>query len=380
MQKIIISFVFIFLAHFLQAQQNVLLMIRKLPADHPKDSAIYIAGSFNGWNPRDERYKLNYGAHGYTIEFSLQKGNYEYKFTRGGWDKVECKKDGSPLENRVLKLENDLSLQLDIDEWQDRFPVKPKKSTASRSVQIMDTAFWLPQLQRQRRVWIYLPASYHNDQRRKYEVLYMHDGQNVFDDSTSFSGEWGLDEMLDSINREVIVVAIDHGNEKRMNEYNPYDHERFGKGEGKSYIDFLARTLKPYIDKHYRTKKKKKHTMIAGSSMGGLISMYAVLSYPKVFGGAGVFSPAFWVAPRIYDEINKKGKKVKSNIYFYAGKQEGERMVPDLLKAFETMGSVSKSHMRAVIKDEGRHNELAWRKELPAAFFFMLDGDQHNGH
>jgi predicted alpha/beta superfamily hydrolase len=208
----------------------------------------------------------------------------------------------------------------------------------------------------------------------------MHDGQNVFDDSTSFSGEWGLDEMLDSIHREVIVVAIDHGNEKRMNEYNPYDHDRFGKGEGKAYAAFLARTLKPYIDKHYRTKKKKKHTMIAGSSMGGLISMYAVLSYPKVFGGAGVFSPAFWVAPRIYDEINKKGKKVKSNIYFYAGKQEGERMVPDLLKAFENLGSVSKSRMRIVIKDEGRHHESAWRKELPTAFFYMLDGDQHNGY
>ena len=92
----------------------------------------------------------------------------------------------------------------------------------------------------------------------------------------------------------MIVVAIDHGGTKRINEYCPYDMEGFGKGEGDQYLQFLVKTLKPYIDKNYRTKKDKENTYIAGSSMGGLISMYAVLKYPYVFGGAGVFSPAFW--------------------------------------------------------------------------------------
>ena len=126
------------------------------------------------------------------------------------------------------------------------------------------------------------------------------------------------------------------------------------------------KTLKPFIDKNYRTLKDKENTFIAGSSMGGLISLYAVLKYPNVFGGAGVFSPAFWISgTKIFNDIEKKGKKVNSRIYFYGGKQEGETMVPDMLKAFETMAKVSKSKMTTVIRDDGKHNEARWRIEFP---------------
>src|SRR4028118_338545 len=109
-----------------------------------------------------------------------------------------------------------------------------KKSTATRNVKIISTNFYIPQLNRYRRIWIYLPESYASS-RKKYPVLYMHDGQNVFEDSTSFSGEWGVDETLDTLaskTSECIVVAIDNGGDKRMNEYAPYNMERFGKGEG----------------------------------------------------------------------------------------------------------------------------------------------------
>ena len=120
----------------------------------------------------------------------------------------------------------------------------------------------------------------------------MHDGQNVFDDASSYSGEWGVDEALDSMAagcREIIVVAIDNGGDKRMNEYSPYDMERFGKGEGDAYAEFLVKTLMPYINKHYPASRKRKDQFIAGSSMGGLISLYTVLKYPRSFGAAGIF-------------------------------------------------------------------------------------------
>src|SRR4030095_5506014 len=122
-----------------------------------------------------------------------------------------------------------------------------------------------------------------------------------------------------------------------MNEYNPYDHEKFGRGEGELYVDFLAKTLKPYIDKNYRTKKDAANTLIAGSSMGGLISMYAVVKYPKVFGKAGVFSPAFWVAPQLKADIEKKVKPSTHKnlrIYLYGGDQEGADMVQEMLYIF----------------------------------------------
>ncbi len=246
------------------------------------------------------------------------------------------------------------------------------KGSASGNVIIIDTAFAIPQLQRSRKIWIYLPAGY-STSKKKYPVLYMHDGQNVFDSATAYAGEWGVDEFLDSVKlKESIVVAIDNGLNKRMNEYNPYDSERFGKGEGGLYVDFLVKTLKPYIEKKYRTKKCRKSRFIAGSSMGGLISLYAVLKYPRVFGGAGIFSPAFWVAPKIYDDIQSKGRKVKGKLYFYAGKQEGETMVPYMLKAFEALTSVSRSKISTVIRDEGRHNEATWRKEFPLFYAWLL--------
>lgn len=358
---------------FLFGQSSVRLEINSLPPYHPSGSDIYIAGSFNGWNPQDTKYKFQHGLDGkYSIELTLDNGTYEYKITRGGWDNVECKKGGTGIENRIIKVEGPATIQVDIEEWQDRFPAKPRINTASRNVRVIDTAFLIPQLNRVRRVSIYLPADY-TSSRKKYPVLYMQDGQNVFDDATSYAGEWGVDEFLDSNEiKKCIVVTIDHGDNKRFNEYSPYDHERFGKGEGDLYAEFITMTLKRYIDKNYRTKKGRKNTFIAGSSMGGLISLYAVLKYPKVFGGAGVFSPSFWVAPRIYEDIRAKARKVKARIYFYAGKHESETMAPETLRAFAGMAGVSKSKMKTVIRDEGRHNEASWRKEFPLFYEWLL--------
>ncbi|MGZ8541729.1 MAG: alpha/beta hydrolase [Chitinophagaceae bacterium] len=360
-------------------QNTIQLQIKSLPAYHPSGSNIYAAGSFNGWNPQDENFKFQHENSGiYTLDLKLDKGNYEYKITRGGWDNVECKKNGAGSGNRVLKIEKDEIVELVIEEWADRFPAAPKKSTAGKNVKIIDTAFLIPELKRTRRIWIYLPECYDSCSKR-FPVLYMHDGQNLFDDSTSYSGEWGIDNYLDSLGKnakECIVVGIDNGGNKRLNEYSPYDFtlggigafSRSNKGEGDAYINFLVKTLKPFIDRNYRTVKNKANTAIAGSSMGGLISLYALLKYPRVFGAAGVFSPAFREAPKIFDDIKLKGRKVYSKIYFYAGKQEGETMVPDMLKAYESMSKISKSKMQAVIRDGGQHNEPTWRQEFPLFF------------
>jgi predicted alpha/beta superfamily hydrolase len=365
------------------AQNTIHLQIKSLPVYHPSGSNIYAGGSFNGWNPQDENYKFQHDKDGnYFLDLKLEKGVYEYKVTRGGWDKAECKKAGEGMANRSLKVEGKGKIELIIEEWADRFHSAPKKSTTSKNVQVIDTAFLIPQLKRTRRVWIYLPESYATGTER-FPVIYMHDGQNVFDDATSYSGEWGVDEYLDSLGvdtKKCIVVAVDNAGIKRLNEYCPYNfkltgiaaHSKSNKGEGNAYVDFLVKTLKPFIDKKYRTAKDKDNTAIAGSSMGGLISLYAVLKYPKVFGTAGVFSPAFWIAPKIFEDIKTKGKKVSSRIYFFAGKQEGETIVRDMLKAYEAMTKVSNSKMQAVIRDDGKHNEETWRKEFPLFYEWVL--------
>lgn len=364
------------------AQHTIKLEIKSLPSNHSYKDFIYAAGSFNGWNPQDAQCKFQKDDKGnYVLNLQLNPGSYEYKITRGGWDKVECKPQGIGVANRILKVEGPATIEINVEEWQDHFPPLKRASTSSKNVRIIDTAFWMPQLKRKRRVWIYLPEDYARSGKR-YPVLYMHDGQNVFDDATSYSGEWGVDEFLDSTTlKKCIVVGIDNGGDKRLNEYCPYDFSLTGiasnyktnKGEGGLYADFLVKTLKPFIDKRYRTAKDKKNTFIAGSSMGGLISLYTVLKYPTVFGGAGVFSPAFWVSgSNIYRDIRKKGRSVRSKIYFFGGKLEGDSMIPDMLKAFQGMAAVSRSTMTTVIRDEGLHNEATWRKEFPLFYEWLM--------
>ena len=367
------------------AQQKLRIEINSLPSNNPANSSIFIAGSFNSWNPQNRNFQFQKNEKGYFLELSLNAGSYEYKITRGGWDKVECSKEGKDIGNRTLKADANTNVDVSIEGWKDLFTSssQPKKSTANKNVRIIDTAFFIPQLKRTRRVWIYLPSTY-NSSTKKYPVLYMHDGQNVFDDATSFSGEWGVDEALDTLGlkyKECIVVGIDNGGDKRLNEYCPYDFSLSGiaannktnVGEGRKYVDFLVKTLKPFIDKKYRTLKDSKNTFTAGSSMGGLISMYAVLEYPKVFGGAGVFSPAFWVGPKIFDDIKTKGKKVNAKIYFYAGDAEGESMVPITIRAFNEMHRVSKSKMAEVIRAGGKHNEPRWRMEFPLFYEWIMN-------
>jgi len=261
-----------------------------------------------------------------------------------------------------------------------------RESTANKQVQIVDTSFFMPQLNRHRRIWIYLPASYANS-KKKYPVMYLQDGQNVFDNKTSFAGEWGVDEAMDTLtmsNMESIIVAIDNGSDNRLSEYSPYDFQiergkanaslppANVKAEGNQYVDFIVKTLRPYINKNYRTQKLRKHTFIAGSSMGGLISLYALLKYPKVFGGAGIFSPSFWVSEQLKTDIKNKSKKVKGEIYLYAGQQEGGSMVPDLLAIFQLLNKYSKARLTTVIRAEGKHNEASWRKEFPEFYKWLL--------
>ncbi|MGC4036666.1 MAG: alpha/beta hydrolase-fold protein [Chitinophagaceae bacterium] len=375
MLKLIPALAGVIITTVLMAQHKVTVRIGSLPPHHAAGSDIFIVGTFNGWNPNDVNYRFQHTSTGYEIHLSLADGDYEYKVTRGGWNKVECKKDGSAIDNHLLKVTTDTSLTLDIEEWSDRFPAHKRASTASKNVHIVDTAFFIPQLNRTRRIWIYLPEEYERTVEH-YSVLYMQDGQNVFDEATAFADEWGIDEYFDKIaDRGIttIVIAIDNGGSKRMNEYSPYDTEKFGKGEGDDYVDFLVKTVKPFIDQHYRTKQDKANTTIAGSSMGGLISLYAIIKYPDVFGGAGIFSPSLWIAPKLFDEIKLKGPSINSKIYFYSGKNEGGSMAEDTRRAYEIMKQYSPSKLTLDVMEDGKHDEPSWRKEFPKFYEWMRE-------
>lgn len=245
-----------------------------------------------------------------------------------------------------------------------------QESTASKNVSTFSIAS--PELQTTKKIWIYLPENYKNS-KKKHPAFYMHDAQNLFDEKTSFVGEWNVDEKLDSLRAQVIVVGIEHGNEKRIDELTPYSNEKYGGGNGEKYTDFIVKTLKPYVDSHYRTKTAAKNTTIMGSSLGGLISMYAVLKYPETFGKAAVFPPSFWFSDKIYN-LAAASPKLKTKIYFLCGDHEGEDMAADLQKMKTLLLEnkvITPKHMETKIIKKGEHNEKLWRDGLVQSFLWL---------
>ena len=356
------------------AAQSVLKIIR-VPANTPPADTIFVAGTFNSWNPHAPAYALAKNADGsYQIALPAGLGAVEYKFTRGSWAKAE------ESANRKADLAKSVLISHEVLAWS--APAAPRKSTASARVHVLSESFGLPQLGRHRRILLYLPADYGAQPKRRYPVLYMHDGQNVFDAATSFSGEWGVDETLDRLRAAgldptgSIVVAVENDNQHRADEYIPWRNAEIkGGGQGGAYVDFLANTLKPYVDAHYRTRPDAAHTGVAGSSLGGLISVYAALKYPRVFGEVGAFSPAFWVCDDSLRAFAKTHPAARTaRFYFVCGPQESETMLPlmaqwrDELRAEGVPANNLSFHAPA----DGQHREWFWQREFPAAYQFLF--------
>lgn len=380
MKKIFV-FSFAFLVFSIaKAQYNIRLVVTNVATKSNDD--IYVTGNFNDWKPGEAAYKLKPfgGGRRVIVIKDVAAGNYAFKFTRGNFDRVETEADGRDINDRIIEVvDKDVSIEITIKGWKDNYPDKPKPYTASPQVKIIDTAFLMPQLNRKRRIWIYLPKSY-SSSNKTYPVLYMNDGQNLFNEQTALFGEWCVDETIDSIikngGKECIIVGIDNGGEKRLNEYAPYPFENNKikyTAEGKLYIDFLANTLKPFIDKKYRTKNNAENTFIAGSSMGAVISLYAILKYPKIFGGCGVFSPAFWTSKDLFVDAATFKNESLFKIYFYSGKKEGSQVADEMNKMADVFSNKVNIKMYRTVTEFGEHNEKSWKREFGAFYSWILN-------
>ncbi|MBA3531574.1 MAG: alpha/beta hydrolase [Ardenticatenales bacterium] len=242
---------------------------------------------------------------------------------------------------------------------------------------VVITDVWSPELENKRDIAIYLPPSYNTTEKR-YPVLYMHDAQNLFDEGMSFSGEWQVDENMELLAEqgvEAIVVGIPNRAEERMQECCPFacdDTPSFGD----EYVRFIGETLKPMIDERFRTLPMSQTTGILGSSMGGLITLYAFFRYPEVFGIAGAMSPSLWFADRaIYPFIEATERAPGRKLHLDIGTEEGEdaladaRRMRDLLLAEGYQVGQELLYM----EDEGAmHTESAWAYRLQVALRFLL--------
>jgi predicted alpha/beta superfamily hydrolase len=255
-------------------------------------------------------------------------------------------------------------------------------SPASGITQVTLPAVWSPQLRNRRTVDVYLPATY-DEGRDRYPVLYMQDGQNLCDPATAFAGTWGVLDVLADLARsglEPIVIGIHHKGRDRITEYSPFPDRRFGPGKGDRYVRFLASTLKPYIDRRFRTSRARDATAILGSSMGGLISFYALIKQPRIFGAAGAMSPAFWYGDRgIFDVVGRlkpPGRTTSpARIYLDMGTEEGAVALRDaraMADRLERAGYRRGQSLLWVEEAGGRHTEHDWCRRLGRAIRFLL--------
>ena len=245
-----------------------------------------------------------------------------------------------------------------------------RKSTKSENVSVLELEFAFKEIGKTpHKIRVYLPPNY-NETKKKYPVIYMHDGQNLFDNATSYIGEWGVDETLNTLfqkkGKGFIVVGIDNGGEARIAEYTPWAHKKYGGGKGAFYIDFIVKTLKPMIDRKFRTKSKAKHTAIIGSSLGGLISYYGGLKHPEIFGKIGALSTSFWFSDKVNEFTVEHAKQQSTRMFMLVGGKEGENMVPDQEHSEKLLleNGFKAKNLKTKIVPDGTHSESFWKAEF----------------
>ncbi len=359
-----------------QIENNTLVF--ELTTPMASDLPVYIAGAFNNWNPADEAFRFQQvGEQTYhlqlTMPLAMQQG-FEYKYTRGSIDTFEIDEYGNEAHNRTFHTQQKL-VQDYVSNWK-RQGLNFNPALLPEKVLISED-FEIPQLIKTRRVAALLPYNYHETDRR-YPVLYLQDGQNLFDDHAPF-GSWSVDKKLATLMErgkgDIIIIAIDHAAEDRITEYTPSLQTRLGKGDGKKYVRFLADTLKHTVDKIFRTLPEREHTGMGGSSMGGLISIYAGLMYPEEYGRLMVFSPSLWVAPNIHFNMVQFDEPFNSKVYLYGGGEEGSYMVPNMkrfIEALKKQGTGVDTEFHLSVDPHGKHNEVRWGEEFPKAVEWLF--------
>jgi predicted alpha/beta superfamily hydrolase len=254
----------------------------------------------------------------------------------------------------------------------------PRRGVRRRAVHTI-SGVGSPELGNTRNLSIYLPPSYDRGRTRRYPVVYMQDGQNLFSRATSYAGDWGLVDRLDTLSAtgiEAIVVGVWNAGEARLAEYSPFRDSAHGGGAGDRYVSFLADTVKPLVDRRFRTRSDPSDTGVAGSSMGGLISLYAVLSKRSTFGFAAVQSPSVWFADGAivpFVESTPRG----GPIYLDVGGREGDRQVPEVRRLRDSLcGKGYREGVDLMYEEdaEGEHSEAAWGRRFPQALVFLLGG------
>jgi len=340
-----------------------------VPADTPADSGVFVSGNqptLGDWDGIGAA--LTKGGDGrWSVALSFPIGTaLEFKLTRGSWDTVEKDSSGGEIGNRTFTISDaDEALEVTVAAWRDRVPVPPGPAGLD-FIRGVSSQFLAPD----RDIVIYTPPGYDEATTTRYPVLYMHDGQNLMDPATSaFGVAWEIDDtattLIDDSRMEPIIIVGIYNTNDRIPEYTEVPDSEYGGGDADNYGRFIIEELKPDIDALYRTKPEAASTGLAGSSLGGLVSMYLGLEHSEVFSRLGVVSPSVWWADQdIVTRVQALTAKLPLKIWLDIGTAEGSGSALDdtrtLRDALIAEGWVLGQDLKYGEYQGAAHNESAW--------------------
>lgn len=363
MKKILFVIIFTVICS-IQNYSQINVKIEVISHNVKSDEKVFIAGNIpmlGNWNPGLVNLeKINDSTWSKTFSFEPNQ-KLEFKFTKGSWGNEALNQNKAVPENYLFTTNSDTTLCFNINYWKDEFlnSIKHKVTGKVEYYYNFKGENILP-----RDIVVWFPPSYDSLHEKHYPVLYMQDGQNIFDPATSsFGNDWQLDETADSLIRhkainEIIIVGIYNTYQRNM-EYSETD-------SGYAYMKFIVNKLKPFIDVTYRTLPDKENTAVGGSSLGGLISFMLAWQYPNVFSKAACLSPAFKIGKIDFVSNVLSYKGPRKNIKFYidnGGLDLEEKLQPgvdEMLSALEKQGYQRGRDIYYYKDYKATHNELAW--------------------
>ena len=348
---------------------------------------ISIGSNLNDWDPTNTDYaltKVTSTKYKLVLEIDISGGAKEilYKYTiqsfsnENPWSKVEKGANGEEISNRKVVISKNTEKVLKVEDKVAMFNEYSSNSTVVGNLDIFTMT--MTSLNKTRKIRVWTPSSYDPNGTKRYPVLYMHDGQNLFDKYTSFAGEWGIDESIETLIESkgidgFIVVGIDNGSD-RMIEYTP-NWSDTPEMEGGKYGEFIINELKPHIDKNYLTLKDRENTMIGGSSMGGLISFYIGLKYKDTFGHILAMSSSFHrnTIDARQEFINSLTLENLPKLYLDSGYPKDNSEYVDVVKAELINKGYPESLIYTRKVDGHTHSEASWQKRFPEAISWLFN-------
>jgi predicted alpha/beta superfamily hydrolase len=383
-----------------------------------KDDPIYMAGTFNNWNAGDIRYQLEPQSDiRWRFTFpKLEEGKtLSFKFTRGSWDKSEISSDDADTTNRTLEPVDvsglspgePIKIQMVVEKWADqRGPARPsvRKDGGLYPYRTIPVEGDLRRLQvtggaataagQVRDLLVWLPPGYDAPENasRSYPVLFMHDGQNIFEKHPQIPAEWQMDETLTRLIKSksiepIIVVGIPHSGIGRISEYLPVSPIPNVKADGDTHVKWLISEVLPRVQAAFRVRTDPAHVGIGGSSLGAIIALHAATLHPEAFGLVLAESLPLRTGDKaVWEQWLGGMKSWPTRIFMGMGGREGlsgEKTLPAneenpyvvAVKAFDqrlSSAGVSTASRKLVIDPAAEHNEQAWAKRLPEALEFLF--------